>query len=174
MKRLAVLSLLVLMTAACATTPPPMTVEGGTSAGDMAAILTAVNEGEIALNQLAQTRATSGDVRSFAQMMVTDHQANLDRGRELFTRLGVTPTDNAVSQALRSTAPLASTNLQTYSGAAFDRTHMRFQADLHQWALNALDVALIPSANNAELRDFLTATRASIAAHLDQARRINP
>jgi hypothetical protein len=63
------------------------------------------------------------------------------------------------------------TNLGTYSGAAFDRAYMQSQVDLHQWLLTAMDTSLIPSTSGSA-RTLLETQRASVAAHLDQARRI--
>lgn len=65
------------------------------------------------------------------------------------------------------------TNLATYSGAAFDRAYMRSQVDLHQWLLTSLDTVLIPSARTPEVRTLLQTQRASVAAHLEQARSIH-
>ncbi|HEX9981709.1 MAG TPA: DUF4142 domain-containing protein [Thermoanaerobaculia bacterium] len=149
---------------------PPM--EGAQSESDIAAIMTAANEGEIQQGQAARGRASSADVRAFADMMVTDHTNALNQGRELFTRLGITPTDNATSSALRTSSQRTVTNLGTYSGPDFDRTYIRSQVDLHQWLLNTLDTALIPSARNAELRTFLQQQRAAVATHLEHARRL--
>jgi putative membrane protein len=43
---------------------------------------------------------------------------------------------------------------------------------MHEKVLRQLDDQLIPSADNAELRQLLTATRATVSSHLEQARQI--
>jgi putative membrane protein len=106
----------------------------------------AANEGEVQQGNVASTRATSADVRSFAQMMVTDHTNAMNTARDVFSRNGITAGENATSRSLRDTSQRTVTNLSTYSGAAFDRTYMQSQVDVHQWLLNSLDTALIPSA----------------------------
>lgn len=164
---------MLLLASGCASTmdtTPPM--EGAQSESDIAAIVAAANEGEIQQGEAARGRASSGDVRAFADMMVTDHTNALNQGRELFTRLGITPTDNATSSALRANSQRTVTNLGTYNGQDFDRTYIRTQVDLHQWLLGTLDTALIPSARNPELRTFLQQQRAAVATHLEHARRL--
>ncbi|HEY0157266.1 MAG TPA: DUF4142 domain-containing protein [Thermoanaerobaculia bacterium] len=172
-KRLSLLAILVLMLSACATTTDTMEPRAGaTPEGDIAAIVTAANEGEIQQGQAASTRATNADVRAFAQMMVADHTAALNTARDTFNRAGINASDNTIANTLRASSQTTVTNLNTYSGADFDRAYMRTQVDLHAWLLNVLDVSLIPSAVTPELRTLLQTQRASVAAHLDQARGI--
>ncbi|HEX7153052.1 MAG TPA: DUF4142 domain-containing protein [Thermoanaerobaculia bacterium] len=164
---------MLLLMAGCATTDPMGPVmPGAQPETDIAAIMAAANEGEIQQGQAARTRAQSADVRAFADQMVTDHTNALNQGRDLFGRIGVTPADNTTSSTLRANSQRTVTNLGTYNGQDFDRTYIRSQIDLHQWLLSTLDTALIPSARNAELRTFLEQQRATVAAHLEHARRL--
>ena len=170
-QRLALAASLAVLLSACATTTAPM--PGATSEEDIAAILMANDEGEIAQGQAASTRATSEEVRSFAQMLVTDHSAGLAAARDFFNREGVNPTTgNAIAETLRANSQTSITNLGTYSGAAFDRAFMQLQVDAHSWALNTGDTAFLPSARTPEMRSMLQAKRASLAAHLERARQI--
>lgn len=153
------------------------TMTGTTGAGtmpdsDIAAIVTAANEGEIEQGNVAASRATSAEVRAFGQMMVADHTQALNTGRDVFSRNGITPSDNATSQQLRANSRTTVTNLNRYSGRDFDRRYMQSQVDLHQWLLTNLDQLLIPSARNRDVRQLLTTQRASVAAHLERARTI--
>lgn len=173
MKQKGVVLSIVLMLAACTMTPPPVEIPGAIPEGQIAAVVIAANDGEIQQGNAAATRATSGDVRSFAQMMVSDHTAALTAARDTFTRLGITPQENDVTATLRSTTPQTITNLNTYNGAAFDRAYIRHQVDLHQWLLRALDESLIPSARTPELRALLTTQRGAVAQHLEQARQLS-
>jgi putative membrane protein len=171
--RIPMFAVLALLLSACATTTDTMTAHpGATPEGDIAAIVTAANEGEIQQGQAASGRATNADVRAFAQMMVADHTSALNAARDTFNRAGINPSDNNISSTLRSSSQTTVTNLNTYSGAAFDRAYMQTQVDLHSWLLNALDTALIPSAVTPELRTLLQTQRGSVAMHLERARAI--
>ena len=170
-QRLALAASLAVLLSACTTTMAP--IPGATSEEDMAAILMTNDEAEIAQGQAASTRATREEVRSFAQMLVTDHTAGLANMRDFFNREGVNAaTGNAIAETLRANSQTSITNLGTYTGADFDRAFMQHQVDAHSWALNTVETAFLPSARTPEMRSMLTAKRAALAAHLDRARQI--
>ena len=142
------------------------------SDSDIAAIMTAANQGEIDQANAALTRATSMDVRNFAQMMVTDHTNALNTAQSLFSSRNITATDNTTSTNLRNGSQQTITALNTYRRSSFDRTYMQAQVDAHQWLLNTLDSTLIPSAHLSAVRTLLQTQRGTVASHLDRARQI--
>jgi putative membrane protein len=148
-----------------------MAMPGMHPATDVAGIVQTANEGEIQQGQAASSRATSADVRAFAQMMVADHTAALSAAQATFQSEGITPAENATTRTLRDNSQRTIANLATFSGASFDRTYMQAQVDMHQWLLNTLDTALIPSSTG-NMRTLLQTQRASVATHLDRARQI--
>lgn len=172
-RRLAFLTFAVtaVLTTACATTDGARSDMPNVD-GHIANIMVVANEGEAQQGSAAASRATSSEVRSFAQMMVTDHTNAMNAARDTATRAGITLLDNDTTTALRNGTPQVISNLNTYTGAEFDRRYIQYQVDLHQWLLNALDTQLIPSARNAELRSLLQTQRGAVAAHLEQARAI--
>lgn len=105
--------------------------------------------------KLALTKSTSKEVTEFAQSMVTDHQAVNDQALELVKKLGVTPEDNATSQALATAAKEKQAELSTLEGAAFDKAYVDNEVAFHQQVNSALETLLIPSAQNAELKSLL-------------------
>lgn len=171
-RRVLLLLTLPMLFAACATnTGTDMaTMPNATSEAEIAGMMNAANEGEVQQGQAASARATNADVRAFAQMMVTDHTAALNNARDTFNRTAITPSDNNIATTLRTNSGMTVRNLETYSGAAFDRAYMQSQVDLHAWLLRQLDNNFIPSARTPELRTLLQTQRGSVAAHLDQAR----
>jgi putative membrane protein len=142
------------------------------SDADIASIVTTANQGEIDQANAALAKASSSDVRDFAQMMVRDHTNALNATQSLISNQNITPTDNATSTALRSGSQQTISALNTYSGTNFDRTYMQAMVDAHQWLLNTMDSTLIPSAHSRALRDLLQTQRTTVAAHLDRARTI--
>jgi putative membrane protein len=172
-KLAAVLFPLVLMATACASmNDMPEAMPGAHPETDIAGIVVAANEGEIQQGNAASAKATSADVVAFAQMMVADHTTALSNGQEVFARNNIAPAENDTTRALRTNSQQTVTNLNTYSGVAFDRTYMQTQVDLHQWLLTTLDTALIPSARTPEVRTLLQTQRGSVATHLERARQI--
>ena len=171
-KALSTVALFLSLTACTSMTDGGTTATGRITDADNAGIAATANEGEIAQGNAAVARATSPEVRAFAQMMVTDHTAALNEGRALFQRNNITPAQNEITAMLRDTSARTVTNLNTYSGAEFDRTYIQSQIDVHTWLLTNLDALMIPSASNGDLRRFLQTQRSSVAAHLEHARRI--
>jgi putative membrane protein len=104
--------------------------------------------------------------------MITDHTAVNQQASDLVGRLGVTPQDNATSQALRQGGEDSRQQLDALSGAAYDRAYMQHEVEYHQQVLDALDQQLIPGAQNAELKDLLQKSRPAFEAHLEMAKQI--
>jgi len=177
MKRQFVLYIATLFVLAGCSTYAPMSSSstlGGAawSDSDIAAIMTAANQGEIDQANAALAKASSTDVRNFAQMMVTDHTNALNTAQSLFSSLNITATENTTSTTLRTGSQQTITALNTYGGSSFDRTYMQGQVDAHQWLLTTLDSTLIPSAHSSAVRNLLQTQRGTVASHLDRARQI--
>lgn len=127
---------------------------------------------DIDLATLARSRSHNADVQQFASTMITDHTAVNKQAAALAKRLGVTPADNAVSQSLLKGAAEARANIEKLQGAAFDRAYIDREVGYHQAVLDALDGLLIPTTDNADLKQLLTDVRPAIAAHLEHAKRL--
>ena len=138
----------------------------------IAHIVVTANSIDSAMGDLAKAKARSAAVKSFAQTMITDHGAVNQQAVKLAQRLKVTPEANDVSRQLQQGADEARTGLESKSGAEFDRAYIEREAQYHQAVLDALDKALIPGAQNAELKSLLTSVRPAVAAHLERARGI--
>src|SRR5688500_5027053 len=82
---------------------------------------------EVQLGQMAGTKASSAEVKAFAQRMVTDHSAANEELKQLATIKGLAlPTDVA------ETHKQAATHLNGLSGAAFDKAYMQHMVEDHQ------------------------------------------
>ena len=139
---------------------------------EVAHVAVTANTIDAELGAIAQSRAVSPDVKRFAAMMQRDHTAVNERAAALAGRLGVTPKDNAVSQSLLSGAKEARAKVEPLEGAAFDRAYMEREIAYHQAVLDALDGVLIPTTENAELKQLLVEVRPAIAAHLAYAKQV--
>ncbi|GAC1436734.1 MAG: DUF4142 domain-containing protein [Thermoanaerobaculia bacterium] len=178
MKNTLVMVAALALTAACSvnhnmtsSSMPEMSM-GRYSDGDIAAIVTNANQGEVDQGQVASSKANSDDVRAFARMMVTDHTNALNQARTLWSGQNIMANDNDVSRNLQSGSQQTVNALNTYNGADFDRQYIQSQVDIHQWLLNTLDNTLIPSAHKGKLREFLQMQRTAVSTHLDRARQI--
>jgi putative membrane protein len=121
MKTLTSLTLVALLgsaSAALAASQADQTFMTKAIQGDMA---------EVQMGQLAQQKGGSDGVKSFGQMLVTDHQANQQQAEQLANQIGVTPP----------TAPSAKQKadydrLSKLSGAQFDRQFAQMMVKDHR------------------------------------------
>jgi putative membrane protein len=138
----------------------------------IAAIVVTANQVDIDAGKLALSKAQSPDVKTFAQLMITDHSGVNKAATELVQKLHVTPESNATSQSLQKGGDDNLAALKKLSGAAFDRAYVDHEVAYHESVLNAVDTTLIPSAQNAELKALLVKVRPAFVAHLDHAKHL--
>lgn len=110
---------------------------------------------DITAAEQALRKSTNADVVAFAEVMARDHKAVNDQALALVEKLGVTPEDNATSQALAAAAATKLAELEALEGAAFDTAYISNEVAYHQTVNAALADTLIPAAQNAELKALL-------------------
>jgi len=148
-----------------ATTPAQAQADGET-----AALIKAANDAEIAAAQLALERSQSDEVRSFASMMIDDHQKS-DQQVAPFVPGGGLATGPAAR--FGQEAAQQKQQLSGLSGAAFDSAYVADQAQEHSRLLAALDRALDASAGREpSFQELLRTTREMAAGHLTRARQL--
>ena len=132
------------------------------------AIFDAANTADVETGTIAVERARRADVREYAQMLVRDHKAVRQLGRDLATRLGVTPTppaDNASAVAHAS----AVKRLRAVPAADFDRTFLEHEIAFHQAVIDAVNTTLMPAIRNAELKALVAKVAPAFESHRQAA-----
>ena len=135
----------------------------------IASIVVTANQVDIDAGRIAEARATSHEVKTFARLMVADHTGVNKAATDLVTRLEVTPQDNPTSQSLKSGGDKNIATLKTLAGDAFDKAYVDHEVAYHQQVIDALDKTLIPGATNADLKALLVKVRPAFVAHLQHA-----
>jgi putative membrane protein len=138
----------------------------------IAAIVVTANQVDIDAGNLALSKAKSPDVKTFAQLMITDHSGVNKAATELVQKLHVTPEASPTSQSLQKGGEDNVAALKKLSGSAFDRAYVDHEVAYHQAVLDAVDTTLIPNAQNAELKALLVKVRPAFVAHLAHAQRL--
>jgi putative membrane protein len=144
----------------------------GPSDPQIAAIVVTANQVDIDAGNLALSKAKSQDVKTFAQLMITDHSGVNKAATELVQKLHVTPEASPTSQSLQKGGEDNVAALKKLSGSAFDRAYVDHEVAYHQAVLDAVDTTLIPNAQNAELKALLVKVRPAFVAHLAHAKRL--
>jgi putative membrane protein len=142
------------------------------SDANIAAVVVAADKADIANGHEAKGKSKNPEVVAFAQQMITDHTATSHKATALATKLKLTPEDNETSRSITAQQDSIRGSFKSMNGAAFDRAYIDNEVSYHQTVLDALDHTLIPSAQNAELKQLLTDTRPVIAEHLDHAKKV--
>lgn len=143
------------------------TTQAAPATQDAAAAPAAINDAQIAhiaytagvidvtAAKQALKKSHNEKVIAFANEMARDHAAVNDQALALAKKLGVTPQDNATSQALAKGAAAEQVKLAKLSGAAYDKAYAQNEVAFHHSVLAALDGTLIPATQNAELKSLL-------------------
>lgn len=135
------------------------------------AIFDAANTWDMETGALAAKRAKSKDVRAFAEMLVRDHKAVRQQGRDLAKKLGVTPTPPKNFGMAKDHAA-AMKSLSKLHGAAFDRAFLAHEVAYHKAVLDAVTTTLLPALQNAEVKDMVTKVGPAFQAHMIKAQNL--
>lgn len=143
---------------------------GAAALGDMdiANVIHEVNAGEIAAGEIAQSKATNAEVKAYAREMVTSHRAMDKKGANI---TGATGASNAAirDSVVNANQAMASQLQSANSGAEFDRMYVDGQVTGHQNTLSFLQAAQ-NQAQNADLKQLITAAIPDVQKHLDRAK----
>jgi len=148
-----------------AATPAPITDAG------IFAALAAANQGEIDAGKMAETKATSAAVKSFAHDMVSAHTAMLNDGNALAKKLNITPDAAAADSINAMNQSTGAALTAAAKGATFDSAYVNAQVAGHQYVLDMIkrDEG---AAQNAQLKSALTSAEPKVQAHLDRIKSI--
>ena len=129
------------------------------------AIFDAANTADIETGLLAAERGHSKEVRAFGEMLARDHKQVRQTGRDLATKLGVTPTPPQDDAAAKAHAQAIKT-LRSKSGAEFDRAFLQHEVAFHKSVIDAVKSTLLPAIHNEELRALVVKVAPAFEAHM--------
>jgi len=139
---------------------------------DIAHVGVAANQIDIEYAKIALKRSKNKSVRAFAETMSNDHTSVIAQASELVTKLGVTPTDNAVSKSLNSDAALKRKELKAVGKEGFDKAYIENEVIYHQAVIDAVKNLLIPQTQNPELKALLEGIVPALETHLKHAKMV--
>ena len=135
------------------------------------AVMHTSNLGEIAAGNIAITKGSDAEVKSFATQMVVEHTTLNAQGNGRAAALGIPLMipDNTLPSII---AAGSDTLTSVPMGATFDRVYIAQQVRHHQRTLTLIDASLA-IAENAQIKALLQNTvRPSVAMHLQTAQSI--
>ena len=129
------------------------------------AIFDAANTADVETGSLAAEQGASKEVRDFGAMLVRDHKAVRQQGRDLARKLGVTPTPPTNDQSAKDHAA-AMKRLRALHGAEFDHAFLQHEVVFHKAVIDAVTSTLLPAIQNAELKDLVVKVAPAFQAHM--------
>jgi putative membrane protein len=145
-----------------ATATAPMTAQAFADAAS------ASDAYEIAASKLAETKAGSADVKTFAAQMVKDHTKSTADLKAAAAKAEGNPIPASV---MTSEQQANMTKLQGLTGADFDKEYVSQQVAAHENALAALQ-GYAAGGDSAPLKDFAGKTATVVEGHLDMAKKL--
>jgi putative membrane protein len=153
------------------TTANASTAAGGLTDANIVYILDQANAADSARGKLAETKATSADVKSFGRLMAGEHHSLRAQGQQLAKKLNVTPQAPAGDQSeAQAKAEMDSLNAMP-KGKAWDKAYIDFEVGYHQAVIDTATKAL-GAAQNQELKDLIQKAAPILQKHLDRAKEI--
>lgn len=119
---------------------------------------------EVQLGELAQTNASSDDVKAFAQQMVSDHKTANDELTALAQQKGIT-----LPSALSEKCQKKYNDLSTKTGKDFDKAYMDLMVKDHKDAVDAFKKEA-EKGEDAEIRTWASGKVATLESHLEMAK----
>jgi putative membrane protein len=129
------------------------------------AIFDAANTWDMETGALATSKGTSKEVRDFGAMLVRDHRAVRQQGRDLVKKLGVHPTPPKDFAMAKDHAEALRT-LRSEKGKAFDKAFLAHEVAYHKAVIDAINSSLLPSLKNEEARALVTRVAPAFQAHM--------
>jgi putative membrane protein len=120
----------------------------------------------------AISKSTNKDVRAFADGMVRDHTAVNKQALDLVHKLKVALEDNDLSRSLTEQAADKRAELAKLKGAEFDKAYLANEVAYHLAVNGALEITLIPSATNPDLKSLLQTGLKIFQGHQQHAREV--
>ena len=128
----------------------------------------AANDGlaEVKLGQLASEKASSPEVKQFAQRLVQDHTKANNQLKQIAQAEGVRVEDDLESKHRK-----VQDQLSKLSGEAFDRAYMEHMVEDHQKAVKLFEKHS-KDASNPQVKQFASSTLPTLQEHLREAQRL--
>lgn len=122
---------------------------------------------EVELGQLAVQKASSQEVKNFAQKMVDDHSKANQKLKQIAQKKNI-----ALPGAVGEDHKKHIDDLREKSGREFDKEYMNLMVDEHKEDVNKFEEAA-NDLNDNELKSWATETLPTLRQHREEAERIN-
>lgn len=138
---------------------------------EIASIAVTANQIDVDYGKIALDKSTNPEVKKFAQTMIDDHTAIIEKATALAEKLNLTPEDNPTTQSLLDGAKKTKEELNSKSGLGFDKAYINNEVSYHEAVISTVKDKLIPESKNGELKDLLQSALPILEHHLEMAKK---
>jgi putative membrane protein len=140
--------------------------------GTLATIAT-IDKGEILISIVALNKKDNSILTDFAKMMVDQHGANLTQILDMVDSAHAKSLSSSEAEKLAADGKKALLTVgELPGGDQFNKAYVDAMVSGHQAALNLIDHSLMKTAKSEDMKKFLTDTRATVADHLEHAKKL--
>ena len=135
------------------------------------AIFDQANATDIYIGRLGAKYGYTEEVRKLGEMVTTDHVAVQQMGRDLASKLKITPTPPDNDASVANEAKIVAM-LQSKSGRAFDEAYLRHELSFHQSVIDAIKGTLLPAIDNKAFRELVEKVLPGFEHHLAKTKEV--
>ena len=139
------------------------------SAEETIALLTAIDQHEIDAAEQAREKGVDGDVLAYADMLLTEHTANLEKDREVAEAAALLPATTDAVEAQKQKGKVTLVRLSQQDAAGYAEAWVDAMVQGHEEAVQLLGDR-IESTSDPQLLAHLIATREVIEGHLEHGK----
>jgi len=156
---------------AAAAAPPAAPAPAPLTDANIAAILDGANAADSAAGNIAATKGTNAEVKSFGREMMRDHHALRKAGQDLAKKLNLTPAPPAGDTSAAAATNWQNTLSSMPKGAGFDSAYIAHEVAYHQAVIATAQTALT-AAQDTSLKALINKAIPNLDAHLKHAQSI--
>jgi putative membrane protein len=146
-------------------------VPKASSPAEALTLVALVDQHELKLAQLTQSKQVSEPVMEYAKMMVNDHTPHLAKTRSMLDGAGGMQQDSAGARELMQLDQQTMARLNGLQGDAYARAYMDHMVESHQMGI-AMVAASMSVAKDESQREFLKTTKETMQKHLQHAQKV--
>lgn len=171
-KKIALIATVFIAATTAYAAKPAQTTKITTAETSSLATIATIDQGEILLGAVASHKKVNSGIADFAKMMIDMHGDNLTQILEMANTLHALPLTSSTADKLHAQMTKEMTTLGGLEGTTFEKAYIDAMVKGHEGALNLIDTQLMKTAKSDEIKKFLTDTRAVVAKHLEDAKKL--
>jgi putative membrane protein len=149
----------------------PISASANASSASILSTIVTIDGNEILAAVQTLNKNSSSNVTDFAKTMIEEHGKNLTEALALANKIHALPL-NPNPDDLHTKGANELVKLSAAEGTQYDKDYADAMVKGHTAALHLIDMKLMKAADNADLKSFLTNTRAAVAHHLEEAKKL--